>query len=428
MHRQRNETSRSATKRAISSVGSALSAVEGDAVPWILVPTAHSWRRHSLGDPVIVGSGPSADVQLPRLASQQGRFEWLGGQVRVRDLTGAGLVLGGKRVGATARVDVGTVLRLAGVPILILRGEGSDGGRPWLQAGQMRSSCPNLWQAFAELAIAGESEAPLLIRGETGAGKELASRLAHDVSPRADRPFVALNCAALPPGLLEAELFGSRRGAYTGSVDNREGAFSRASGGTLFLDEVGELSPPAQAALLRVLETGEVQVVGGDMRRVDVRVVAATHRDLAKAVRAGRFRLDLLHRLAVAEVTLPPLRSRTADLVPLLEGFIGTHLPSGAGEVLRQHRWPGNVRELKNVGRRINMRTGGAPPSLSDLCRAIGKPARGPALPQRRELVADLLQSCSTVAAAHRASGLPRSTFFRYVKQLRSESAHVSAA
>ena len=276
-----------------------------------------------------------------------------------------------------------------------------------------------MWRALAELALAGESGAPLLITGESGSGKELASRFAHDASPRANADFVALNCAALPAGLLEAELFGARRGAYTGSVDNRDGAFSRADGGTLLLDEVGELSAAAQAALLRVLETGDVQVIGGEVRHVDVRVIAATHRDLHGAVADGRFRLDLLHRLAVAEVHLPPLRARPADLQPLLERFLETPLPKSAAAVLRGHDWPGNVRELRNVARRLTMRCGGASPTVDEVRRAIGIPVRPDPPPFRRALVADLLARHPTVGAAHRASGLPRSTFFRYVKELK---------
>ncbi len=382
-----------------------------------LVPNDAGWQRVSLARPVVLGSGPEADVRLRRLARRHCRLEDHNGQVVAQDLTGGALTVAGRSVGRQVRLSAGAVLRLAGVPIVLLQERGAT---PWLSCGALGSACPKMWRAMAELALAGESGAPLLVTGESGSGKELASRVAHDASPRANAAFVALNCAALPAGLLEAELFGARRGAYTGSVDHRDGAFVRADGGTLLLDEVGELSAAAQAALLRVLETGEVQVVGGDVRRVDVRVIAATHRDLRAAVADGGFRLDLLHRLAVAEVQLPPLRARAVDLLPLLERFLGAPLPRDAAAALRDHGWPGNVRELRNVARRLAMRCGGASPTVAEVRRAIGIPPAPAPSPHRRALVAGLLETCPTVGAAHRASGLPRSTFFRYVKELRS--------
>lgn len=388
----------------------------GDLTVCALVPEGHAWRRVALAEGVEFGSGVQAQVRLPRLARRQCLLRAKGDSVLVRDLTGDGLAHQGRRLGASARLPAGTVLRLAGVPVVLLsqRGEGD-----WLQAGGLGSASPEMWRAMAELALAGESGAPLLICGESGVGKELASRFAHQVSPRASAPFVALNCAALPAGLLESELFGSRRGAYTGSVDHRAGAFARADGGTLLLDEVGELSAAAQAALLRVLETGEVQVVGGEAHRVDVRVIAATHRDLHRAVAEGRFRLDLLHRLGVAEVRLPALRARPADIPALLGEFLGATLPAGAPALLRRHRWPGNVRELRNVARRIAMRCGGQAPTLAEVQRAMGELPTREAASDRRALVQRLLQVSPSVAAAQRASGLPRSTFFRYMKALR---------
>jgi len=383
-----------------------------------LVPSATGWRRIDLSRAVVFGSAADADVRLARLAPHHCELDAEGDTILVRALHGQQLQVGGRAVGRQTQVGPGTVLRLAGVPIVLLA---EDRGRRWLSGGELGSASPSMWRAMAELALAGESGAQVLITGESGSGKELASRFAHAASPRAHRPFVALNCAALPAGLLEAELFGSRAGAYTGSVGHRDGAFARAHGGTLLLDEVGELSPPAQAALLRVLETGEVQVVGGEVRRVDVRVIAATHRDLHDEVVEGRFRLDLLHRLAVAEVHLCPLRARPADLCPLLEHFLGASLPAGAREVLTSHRWPGNVRELRNVARRLAMRCGGASPTLPELRRAMGTTIEEASAPERRALVASMLARCPTVSAAHRATGLPRSTFFRYVKQLRAD-------
>ncbi len=199
-----------------------------------------------------------------------------------------------------------------------------------------------------------------LITGESGTGKELIARAIHRWSPRADGPFVAVNCAALPDTLLESELFGHERGAFTGAVAQRRGRFELAHGGTLFLDEVGDMSPALQGKLLRVLETQEFERVGGTKTvRVDVRVIAATNADLAAAVAARRFREDLYYRLGVFPIPLPPLRQRPEDILPLAEHFLArlgrtlrkpvAGFTPEAQERLRAYAWPGNVRELENV-------------------------------------------------------------------------------
>jgi DNA-binding NtrC family response regulator len=201
---------------------------------------------------------------------------------------------------------------------------------------------------------------PVLVTGETGTGKELAARLLHARSARAGRPFVAVNCGALAPSLLESELFGHEAGAFTGAARRHAGLFEQAAGGTVFLDEVGEMPPAMQAALLRVLETRQVRRVGGvEMVDVDARVVAATHRDLPALAREGRFREDLLFRLCVLAVDLPPLRERLEDLPALVDAIVaelagaaGARPPALSGLALRRllgHAWPGNVRELRNV-------------------------------------------------------------------------------
>jgi transcriptional regulator with GAF, ATPase, and Fis domain len=199
----------------------------------------------------------------------------------------------------------------------------------------------------------------VIVDGESGSGKELVARALHRRSLRRDRPFSALNCAALPDDLVDAELFGHSRGAFTGALSERAGVFEESHLGTLFLDEVGELSPRAQAKVLRTLQDGEVRRVGENLpRRVDVRLVAATNRDLRQEVAAGRFRLDLLYRLDVIRITVPPLRERRDDIPLLAEHFwhaatgrVGSRAVLSAHTVgaLARYDWPGNVRELQNV-------------------------------------------------------------------------------
>ncbi len=219
---------------------------------------------------------------------------------------------------------------------------------------------------------------PVLITGETGTGKEGAARMLHELGARRYGPFLALNCAALPETLLEAELFGTVRGAYTGASGDRPGVYRSADGGTLLLDEIGDMPPPMQAKLLRVLQEGTVRPVGGDREiAADVRIVAASHCDLTSMVRHGRFRADLFHRLAVLRIRIPPLRLRLEDLpclvdqiAPRLTGATGVRLPALPPETvaaLLAHPWPGNIRELETVLARAAVRTGGAPVLPEDL-------------------------------------------------------------
>ncbi|MGV3682471.1 MAG: nitric oxide reductase transcriptional regulator NorR [Acidovorax sp.] len=211
-----------------------------------------------------------------------------------------------------------------------------------------------------EIALAGPTELCVLIQGETGTGKELVAQALHAASPRAKRPMVSINCAALPDALVESELFGHVRGAFTGAVGERRGKFELAHGGTLFLDEVAELPLPVQAKLLRVLQSGQLQRLGSDREhRVDVRVIAATNRDLAQDVRAGRMRADFYHRLSVYPLHVPPLRERGRDVLPIggffLEearsrmGLGAVRLDATAQAALLAYDWPGNVRELEHL-------------------------------------------------------------------------------
>lgn len=204
------------------------------------------------------------------------------------------------------------------------------------------------------------TQSTVLIRGETGCGKELVARALHDQSLRSDKPFVAVNCGALPENLIESELFGHKKGAFTGADSQREGLFEVASGGTIFLDEIGELPLAMQAKLLRVLESGDVRRVGDNMTfHVDVRVVCATHRDVETMVESGAFREDLMFRINAFEIHVPALRDRMEDVMPLARHLYLRHRPEHASiesifaeetiAVFKQHPWPGNVRELANV-------------------------------------------------------------------------------
>jgi Nif-specific regulatory protein len=242
--------------------------------------------------------------------------------------------------------------------------------------GVVGSSAP--WRQVLDVVDrVAQSRATVLLRGESGTGKEVVARAIHDNGSRAGRAFIAINCAALPEALLESELFGHERGAFTGAATARPGRFELADGGTIFLDEIGELPVGAQVKLLRVLQERQFERVGG--RRtvtVDVRVVAATNRDLEEAVRRGAFRLDLYHRVQVVEIVLPPLRERREDVPRLAEVFLADlaaeHgrqllLTREAVERLEGLDWPGNVRQLRNVLERLVVSHGDGPVTASDL-------------------------------------------------------------
>ncbi len=215
-------------------------------------------------------------------------------------------------------------------------------------------------QLFDRIARVARTESTILVRGESGTGKELVARAAHRNSPRADRPFIAINCAALTETLLESELFGHEKGAFTGAIGLKKGKLELADGGTLFLDEIGELPPPLQAKLLRALQEREFERVGGTRPvRVDFRLITATNRDLEQAVRTGAFRQDLFYRLNVVTLVLPPLRDRKEDIPSLADYFVRKHAARSGRRVqgvqpdalsrLIKYDWPGNVRELENV-------------------------------------------------------------------------------
>jgi two-component system response regulator AtoC len=235
-------------------------------------------------------------------------------------------------------------------------------GRPEQEAAGERWS-PGMREVYAMAAQIGRSEVPVLIQGETGSGKEVLARYLHSLSPRANRPFVKLNCAALPAELVESELFGYERGAFTGAFQRKPGMFEMANGGTLLLDEIGDMDFKLQAKLLQVLQDHEFQRLGGkETVRVDVRVIAATHNDLEKSIGTGAFRQDLYYRLNVVSLYVPPLRDRKEDIVPLTRILMRKYAPSEISppeitpvllQSMLQHDWPGNVRELENIVRKL---------------------------------------------------------------------------
>ena len=244
------------------------------------------------------------------------------------------------------------------------------------------------WRRTMDIVMqAAPSEATVMLLGESGTGKELLARAIHENSPRATRPFVPVNCAAIPEGILEAELFGYEKGAFTGAVTRRDGRFAHADGGTLFLDEIGEIAPAVQVKLLRVLQEGEVDRLGGKPQKIDIRLIAATNKDLRRAVAEGRFREDLYYRLHVIAITVPPLRDRRDDVPLLADHFLSrfrdknskavSGFTRAALEVLGRHDWPGNVRELENAIERAVVLTKSPVVDVEDLPREIRTGALG---------------------------------------------------
>lgn len=300
----------------------------------------------------------------------------------------------------------------------------------------MVSQDPGMHRAFEIVRNVAATEATVLVRGESGTGKELVARALHLESRRKDGPFLAVNCAAISPSLLESELFGHTRGAFTGAVKDRAGLFQQANGGTLFLDEVAELPLDLQAKLLRVLQERVVVPVGGnDPVPVDIRVVAATHTSLRDAVARGRFREDLLYRLRVVPIFLPPLRDRLGDIEILLWQFIERQNQIGPRRIdrlqpevltrLRAHRWPGNVRELGNVveyafavGRGPAFSEADLPPDLVETARGAPPAAHLTEDDERSRLLAALESAGGHVGRAAELLGMSRPTFWRHRKRL----------
>lgn len=292
--------------------------------------------------------------------------------------------------------------RLAGKPVVF----GGEASGPNAIVGNSRA----MQDIYKEIGRVAGKPVTVLIRGETGTGKELIARALWQHSERASKPFIAVNCSAIPETLLESELFGHERGAFTGALERRIGRFEQAHGGTLFLDEIGELTPNTQAKLLRVLQERTIQRVGGrEDIAVDVRVIAATHRDLETAIVEKEFREDLYYRLNVTVLRLPPLRQRREDIPALIGHFLrryaeefGLALPPVAPEALEllsEHPWPGNVRELENVARRLLLEARGLGIS-ADIVRGTLSTARTGLTPTAPASLANLVAGLLEEAGA----------------------------
>jgi DNA-binding NtrC family response regulator len=394
----------------------------------------------------LVGKAPTSDLVLsdPEVSRQHLELQCTESGILVRDLGSTnGSFFGGARfsevtVGPGAVITVGaTELRLATVerthPILPSASE---------RFGALLGPSLKMREVFAVLELVAQSDVAVLIEGETGTGKELCAEAIRAASPRAKGPFVVCDLAGVSRSLIESELFGHVRGAFTGADRDREGAFEQAHGGTIFIDEIGELELDMQPRLLRALESRKVKPVGAPQYRdIDVRVIAATNRDLREEVKAGRFRDDLYHRLAVVRVHLPPLRERKEDIAFLVQSFLANkdvEIPPETLALFTEYDWPGNVRELKNVidrGLSLMGQSRVLQPALLGLEAQPGAPIGGPQWPTvgnegfreakerliaswERDYVTQLLRRAGgNVSKAAREGGLDRVYLHRLIKK-----------
>jgi DNA-binding NtrC family response regulator len=384
-------------------------------------------RRQRLRDaPLHIGRGPDNDLVLPdRAASlQHCRLEPNAGELLVRDLGSRnGTFVNGVRV-ERALVSGGAHIRVGRTDLRLLARDAH--GR--VAGSSLIAQSPPMLAMIAEAQRAASLSWPALILGESGSGKEGVAALLHDAGPRSAKPFVTINAGGVPRDLIESELFGHERGAFTGASQTRRGVFEQAEGGTLFLDEIGELPLALQARLLRVLESGEVRRVGAESaRKVDVRVVCATHRDLRAMVAEGGFRQDLYFRIARIVLEVPPLRVRGDDVGLLANHFLNElsavvgpkQLSEQAFARLRAHAWPGNVRELRNVLSAAAFASAAPRIERAELERALERlGAAGVRSPSADSLRDVIEQHGGNISAAARALGLSRTTLRDRLKLL----------
>lgn len=372
------------------------------------------------------------DPQLPGVCNQEckllardGRELYIYGSVRlVRDEAG-------KVVGAVGAFTDMTPFVLANEKITLLQEQIRTRGALDKLIGQSEP----MQEVFRRLRLAAQSDVTVLLTGESGTGKELAAGAIHSLSARARQPFLAVNCSAIPETLLESELFGHVKGAFTGAVRDKLGVFQAAEGGTLFLDEIGDITPLLQLKLLRVIQEREIRRVGDDRAtRVDVRLVTATNRDLQQLVHTGQMREDFYYRINVFPVRLPPLRARRDDIPRLIDHFLRT-LPAAQGRGLTgiakdalarlmEYSWPGNIRQLRNAvehalvtvtGDRITLLD--LPPEIRDQRDPLASPAADTSSPERTELLAALKRAHGNRTDAARLLGVSRVTLWKRMRK-----------
>ena len=383
-------------------------------------------RRVPIGEtPLVFGSGCTADVRVRdrTVSARHCEVARVGTGVAIHDLGSRnGTYVGGARVKDALGTE-GTTIAIGQTTLVCVAIDDDDDDELAEPLPGVAGSSRAMRRIAAQVRRLAALTSPVLVGGETGVGKELIARALHTQGPRAAEPFVAINVAALPRELVESELFGHERGAFTGAMTRRVGAFTEAEGGTLFLDEIGELPIDAQPKLLRALDGYEVRRVGapGSGRRANARVVVATHVALQDNVARGAFRRDLFHRLEVFVVDVPPLRERPGDVLPIarlllgsLENEIGRReLTPAAIAQLAAHDWPGNVRELRNVlCRAADQARGARWIDASSVDRALHKTRTRTAV----ELTPATAKEClaehgGNISAAARASGVARTTF-----------------
>ncbi len=414
-------------------------------------PNVGAWTLASEGR-ATVGTADDVTLRLsdPTVSRYHVEFEATHEGIAARDLGSTNGIFFGHVALREARITATTDLRI-GQSVVRLVVDGSRSQVPLSSQssfGPLLGASPSMRRVYATLERAAPTTVPVLILGESGTGKELAARAVHGASSRAQRPLEVVDCGGLPPTLVESELFGHERGAFTGAVGEKEGAFERADGGTLFLDELGEMPLEVQPKLLRALGEGEIRRVGGrKSRKVDVRVIAATNRDLRREVNAGRFRADLYYRLAVIQVRMPPLRERLEDLpliVPsMIERIRRERRVPGAPmadaelmDLLARHTWPGNVRELRNyLEQYVVLKEAPpfehdeSPPTNADGDSVNALVEGLDALPlraaktelterfERRYLTRLLAETGGNVAEAARRAGVDRGTVFRTLRR-----------
>ncbi|HSO39828.1 MAG TPA: sigma 54-interacting transcriptional regulator [Labilithrix sp.] len=405
-------------------------AISSDTRTWALeVQDAEEVRRVPIGARAVVfGSSPVADVLVRdrTVSSKHCEISVVGRGVAVRDLGSTnGTFVGGARVREALGTE-GTTIAIGQTTLVCVALDDDDEDELGEPLPGVAGSSRAMRRVASQVRRLARLSSPVLIAGETGVGKELVARALHTEGPRAPDAFVAMNVAALPRELVESELFGHERGAFTGAVARRVGAFTEAEGGTLFLDEIGELPIDAQPKLLRALDGYEVRRVGaaGSGRKATARVVVATHVPLQENVRRGTFRRDLFHRLEVFVVDVPPLRERPGDVLPIarlllsqLESEIGKReLTPAAIAQLAAHDWPGNVRELRNVlCRAADLARSARWLDAAVVDRALRRPKRTVVELTPETAKESLARHGGNISAAARATGVARTTFRKLI-------------